>query len=66
MLKHTKLYVYCVDLLVWSLIKLDFLFYDFSVIFKNSAGIIKKRKNKTIIIIAKSPFAAAKPSSKPL
>ena len=28
-LKHTILYVHCVDLLIWSLIQLDFLFYDF-------------------------------------
>ena len=33
-LKHTILYVHSVDLLIWSLPKLDFLFYDdFSVIY---------------------------------
>ena len=32
-LKHTILYVYCVVLLIWSLTKLEFLFYDFSVIY---------------------------------
>ena len=32
-LKHTILYVHCVDLLIWSLTQLDFLFYDFSVIY---------------------------------
>jgi hypothetical protein len=29
----TILYVHCVHLLMWSLTKLDFLFYDFSVIY---------------------------------
>ena len=28
-LKHTILHVLCVDLLTWSPIKLDFVFYDF-------------------------------------
>ena len=32
-LKHTTLYVHCVDLLIWSLIQLDFPFYDFSMIY---------------------------------
>ena len=32
-LKRTILYVHCVDLLIWSLIQLDFLFYDFFVIY---------------------------------
>jgi hypothetical protein len=32
-LKHTILYVHRVDLLMWSPIKLDFLCYDFSVIY---------------------------------
>ena len=32
-LKHTILYVHCVDLLIWSLTQLDFPFYDFSVIY---------------------------------
>ena len=32
-LKHTILYVYCVDLLMQSLKKLDFPFYNFSIIY---------------------------------
>jgi hypothetical protein len=32
-LKHTILYVHCVDLLIWSAAKLDFPFYKFSVIY---------------------------------
>ena len=32
-LKHIILYVHCVDLLIWSLTQLDFLFYDFFVIY---------------------------------
>jgi hypothetical protein len=28
-LKHSILYIYCVDILMWSPTKLDFLFYDF-------------------------------------
>ena len=32
-LNHTILYVHCVDLLISSLTQLDFLFYDFSVIY---------------------------------
>jgi hypothetical protein len=32
-LKHTILYIHCVDILMWSPTKLDFLFYDFSVIY---------------------------------
>jgi hypothetical protein len=32
-LKHTILYIHCVDLLMWSPTKLDFPFYDFSVIY---------------------------------
>ena len=31
--KHTILYVHSVDLLIWSLTQLDFIFYDFSVIY---------------------------------
>ena len=49
-LKHTILYVHCVDLLMWSPTKLDFLFYDFSVIyydfFKDSVEINKNEKDK--------------------
>jgi hypothetical protein len=32
-LKHSILYVHCVDLLIWSLTQLDFPFYDFSMIY---------------------------------
>jgi hypothetical protein len=32
-LKHIILYVHCVDLLIGSQTKLDFLFYNFSVIY---------------------------------
>ena len=32
-IKHIILYVHCVDVLIWSLTQLDFLFYDFSVIY---------------------------------
>jgi hypothetical protein len=32
---------------MWSLTKLKFLFYDFSLIFKDSAEINKKEKDKT-------------------
>jgi hypothetical protein len=32
-LKHTILYVHCVDLLIWSPTQLGFPFYDFSAIF---------------------------------
>ena len=32
-LNHIILYVHCVDLLIWSLTQLNFLFYDFSVIY---------------------------------
>ena len=31
--KYTILYVHCVDLFIWSPTQLDFLFYDFSVIY---------------------------------
>ena len=44
------LYIHYVDLLTWSLTKLDFLFYDFSVIYyicKYLAKINKKDKDKT-------------------
>ena len=47
-LKHTVLYIHCVDLLMWSPIKLDFLFHDFYMIyddfFKNSPKINKKKR----------------------
>ena len=49
-LKHTILHVPCVDLLTWSPIKLDLVFYDFFVIyydfFKISAKINKKNKRQ--------------------
>jgi hypothetical protein len=32
-LKHTILYIHCVDLLMWSPTKLDFLFYVFYMIY---------------------------------
>ena len=32
-LKHIILYVHCVDLLIWSPTQLDFLFYNFSMIY---------------------------------
>jgi hypothetical protein len=32
-LKYTILYIHCVDLLMWSATKLNFPFYDFSVIY---------------------------------
>ena len=50
-LKHTVLYIHCIDLLMWSPIKLDFSFYDFSMIyydfFKNSP-----KKFKPIVTVA--------------
>ena len=39
-LKHTILYVHCVDLLIWSLTQFDFLFYDFSVIYYDFSKLI--------------------------
>ena len=41
-LKHTVLYINCVDLLMWSPIKLDFLFYDFSMIYYDFSKIHPK------------------------
>ena len=41
-LKHTVLYVHCVDLLMWSPTKLDFPFYDFSVIYYDFPKIQRK------------------------
>ena len=41
-LKHTVLYIHCVDLLMWSLIKLDFSFYDFSMIYYDFSKIQQK------------------------
>jgi len=34
-LKHTILYIHYVDLLMWSITKLNFLFYNFSMIYYN-------------------------------
>ena len=51
-LKHTILYVHCVDLLMWSPTKLDFPFYDFSVIYyvfsKIQPKYIKKKKTNRL------------------
>jgi hypothetical protein len=41
-LKHTILYIHCVDLLMWSPTKLDFLFYDFSVFYYDFSKIQTK------------------------
>ena len=41
-LKHTILYIHCVDLLMWSLTKLDFPFYDFSIIYYDFSKIHPK------------------------
>jgi hypothetical protein len=41
-LKHTILYIYCVDILMWSPTKLDFLFYDFFVIYYDFSKIQTK------------------------
>jgi hypothetical protein len=43
-LKRTILYVHYVDLLMWSLTKLDFLFYDFSVIYYDFFQIFSENK----------------------
>ena len=52
---------------MWSPTKLDFLFYDFSVIyydfFKDSAKINKKRKGEATVTVANIVTVAA-PSSK--
>jgi hypothetical protein len=47
-LKHTILYIHCVDILMWSPIKLDFPF------FKDSDEINKKENDKTAVTVAKS------------
>jgi hypothetical protein len=41
-LKHTILYIHCVDVLMWSPTKLDFPFYDFSVIYYDFSKIQMK------------------------
>ena len=41
-LQHTILYIHCVDLLMWSPTKLNFLFYDFSMIYYDFVKIQKK------------------------
>ena len=52
-LKHTIFYIYCVYMLIWSLRKLYFIFYDFSCkllrFFKCLAKINKKDKDKACI-----------------
>ena len=40
-LKHTILYVHCVDLLIWSLKQLDFPFYHFSVIYYDFSKLLQ-------------------------
>jgi len=49
---------------MWSLTKLNFLFYDLLWFFKDLAEIIKKEKDKTTVAIAKPLFTVAKPFSK--
>jgi len=46
---HTILYVHCVDLLMWSPTKLEFSFYDFSMIYYNFSKDLAeiKKKDKT-------------------
>ena len=46
-LNYTILYIYCVDLLMWSPTKLDFLFYDFLKIQRKQIG---KRKSKPLLL----------------
>ena len=41
-LKHTVLYIHYVDLLMWSPTKLDFSFYDFSMIYYDFSKIHRK------------------------
>jgi hypothetical protein len=41
-LKHIILYIHCVDLLMWSPTKLNFLFYDFFVIYYDFSKILTK------------------------
>ena len=41
-LKHTILYVYCVDLFMWNPTKFDFPFYDFSMIYYDFSDIQSK------------------------
>ena len=51
-------YIHCVYLLMWSPTKLDFLFYDFFVIYydfsKIQLNFFKKRKNKNTVTVANS------------
>jgi hypothetical protein len=58
-LKHIILYVHYVDLLMWSLTKLDFLFYECSMIYydflKIQRKLIKKKKDRTTVTVAKPP-----------
>jgi hypothetical protein len=49
---------------MWSPTKLDFLFYEFSVIYydfyKDSNEINKKEKDKTVVTVAKPPSKTAR------
>jgi hypothetical protein len=45
-LKHTTLYIHCIDLLMRSAKKLDFPFYDFSVIYYNFSKIQPKQQQQ--------------------
>ena len=62
-LKHIILYVQCVDLLLWSLTKLNFSFYDFSMIYndfsKIQLKIFFKKKDKTTVIVANLGYCSA-------
>ena len=53
-LKHTILYIHCIDLLMWSPTKLGFLFYNvfYNLLqfFKDSVEINKKGKDKTALL----------------
>ena len=62
-LKHIILYVQCVDLLMWSPIKLNFSFYGFSIITmifqKVNWNFLKKEKDKTMVTVATSVTVAS-------
>ena len=64
-LKYIILYIHCVDLLMPSPTKLDFLFYDFSVIYYFFSKIIyenkyeKIKKIKTAVTVSKLPSKTA-------
>jgi len=38
-LNHIILYIYCVDMLMWSLTNLYFIFYDFSIFYHDFSNI---------------------------